>query len=228
MHPLGKSPVVTIESPDLQKPLVLAESGLIVEYLSEHFGEELIPSKWQEGKQGKVGGETEEWMRWKYYMHYAEGSLMGLLVLGLIMMRESLIVLRIRRTSRCWLTKHARTEIRDAPVPFFIRPITRSIYGRVNDGFLSKNFINHFDFLESQLASSSGDFICGPKLTGADILLVFALEGARQGETGMTREKYPKLNAYLDRLLERPAYKRAVQKIKDETGGYSANLRGKD
>ncbi|KAI9726461.1 MAG: hypothetical protein M1828_001283 [Chrysothrix sp. TS-e1954] len=207
VHPLGKSPVVTIESPDLKEPMVLPESGLIVEYLTEHFGEgtNMIPGKWQVGKEGRVGGEADEWMRWRYLMHYTEGSLMGLLVLGLVV-----------------------AQIRDAPVPFFIRPITRSIASRLNDGFLSKNYINHFDFLESQLSTSSGEFICGSDLTGADILLVFPLEAAREAQIGMTKEKYPKLNAYLDKLLARPAYGRAVQRIKDETGEYVSSLRSQN
>ena len=61
--------------------MVLAESGLIAEYLTEHFGAEttLAPQRWQEGKEGQVGGETEAWMRYKHLLHYCEGSLMPLL-----------------------------------------------------------------------------------------------------------------------------------------------------
>lgn len=35
VHPLGKAPVVTIETPNSEKPIVLAESGAIIEYLGE-------------------------------------------------------------------------------------------------------------------------------------------------------------------------------------------------
>jgi hypothetical protein len=35
VHPLGKSPVITIETPGRSEPLVLAESAAIVEYLCE-------------------------------------------------------------------------------------------------------------------------------------------------------------------------------------------------
>ncbi|KAJ7736903.1 hypothetical protein B0H16DRAFT_111371 [Mycena metata] len=76
IHPLGKSPVVTIGD------RTIAESALIVEYLSEHFAPRLIPSKWKTGCEGKVGGETEEYMRYRYFMHYAEGSLMPLRLLA--------------------------------------------------------------------------------------------------------------------------------------------------
>lgn len=84
IHPLGKSPVVGIEAPGLQSPLILAESGLITDYLASHFAPQLIPPQWQEGKKGQVGGETEAWLRYQYFLHYAEGSLMGLMVVGVI------------------------------------------------------------------------------------------------------------------------------------------------
>ena len=65
VHPLGKSPVISIEVEGMGKPLVLAESGLIVEYLIEHFGPHLAPKRYAEGKEGQVGGETESWLRYK-------------------------------------------------------------------------------------------------------------------------------------------------------------------
>lgn len=84
IHPLGKAPIITIESEATEKPLVLAESGFIIEYLIDHFGTWLAPERYQKGKEGEVGGETEEWTRYRYFMHYAEGSIMPLLVIALI------------------------------------------------------------------------------------------------------------------------------------------------
>ena len=89
VHPLGKSPVITIEADALAKPLVLAESGLIVEYLVDHFGPHLAPKKWAEGKENQVGGESAEWIRYRYFMHYAEGSYMILLVVALLVGSKS-------------------------------------------------------------------------------------------------------------------------------------------
>jgi glutathione S-transferase len=37
VHPLGKSPVVTIESPEREEPIVLAESAAIIEYICENI-----------------------------------------------------------------------------------------------------------------------------------------------------------------------------------------------
>lgn len=86
IHPLGKSPVITIESPHTPKPLVLAESGAIIEYLCDHFGgDKLVPTRYRAGLEGQIGAETEEWMRYRYFMHYSEGSLMPFLVFQLVM-----------------------------------------------------------------------------------------------------------------------------------------------
>lgn len=88
VHPLGKSPVISITPPGSTEPVIVAESALIIEYLLEHFGMNntgrLLPKKWREGQEGKVCGETEEWMRFKYFMHYAEGSLMTLMLVSLV------------------------------------------------------------------------------------------------------------------------------------------------
>ena len=88
VHPLGKSPLISVETDTTSKPLVLAESGLITEYLVEYFGPWLVPKKYQDGKNGKVGGETEGWLRYRYYMHFAEGSLMPVLLIGLLLNGE--------------------------------------------------------------------------------------------------------------------------------------------
>ena len=68
VHPLGKSPVITDDA------LTLAESGAIVEYLVERYGA---------GKLAPAPG-TAERLRYKYWLHYAEGSAMPLLVMKLI------------------------------------------------------------------------------------------------------------------------------------------------
>lgn len=88
VHPLGKSPVVGIQAPGAEKPLILAESGAIVEYLTEYFGKHLIPKRYPEGKEGMIGAETEEWLRYRYFMHYAEGSLMTLMLIALFTMSK--------------------------------------------------------------------------------------------------------------------------------------------
>jgi glutathione S-transferase len=91
VHPLGKSPLVTIAAPSLPEPIVLAESAAICEYLCDHFAPHLVPTRWREGCDGKVGGETEQWLRYRFYMHYAEGSLMSLLMIAMFMGSKSFL-----------------------------------------------------------------------------------------------------------------------------------------
>jgi glutathione S-transferase len=68
VHPLGKSPVIT------DGDVTLAESGAIVEYLFERYGDgRLVPP-----------AGTPERLRYTYWLHYAEGSAMPPLVLKLI------------------------------------------------------------------------------------------------------------------------------------------------
>ncbi len=68
VHPLGKSPVIT------DGDATLAESGAIIEYLIERYGEgRLIPP----------AGTTQR-LRYTYWMHFAEGSAMPPLVMKLI------------------------------------------------------------------------------------------------------------------------------------------------
>lgn len=91
IHPLGKFPIVTIEtddpSADRRKKIVLAESGFITEYLCDHYdgaGKGLVPARYPPSLEDKVGLECESWMRYRFYLHYAEGSLMGNLTTSLI------------------------------------------------------------------------------------------------------------------------------------------------
>ena len=115
--------------------------------------------------------------------------------------------------------------IRTSPVPFFIKPITNAVANKVESGFLAPNFKTHYNFLEEQLKTSpdDGTFLCGNELTAADIMLSFPL-AAGQSRSGFSREDYPRVWAYIDRLHEREAYQRAVQKIVDIEGEFKTTL----
>jgi len=68
VHPLGKSPVIT------DGTLTLAESGAIIEYLVDRYGEgRFSPAL-----------DTPERLRYTYWLHYAEGSAMPPLLLKLV------------------------------------------------------------------------------------------------------------------------------------------------
>ncbi|HYL03664.1 MAG TPA: glutathione S-transferase [Steroidobacteraceae bacterium] len=71
IHPLGKSPVVT------DGAQTLAESGAILEYLIERYGN---------GRLRPPAGSPER-LRYTYWLHYAEGSAMPPLLLKLVFIR---------------------------------------------------------------------------------------------------------------------------------------------
>jgi glutathione S-transferase len=204
IHPLGKSPVIGITPPGATEPTILAESGLIVEYLVSHYGKSttLLPPQWREGQEEQICGETPQWMRYKYFLHYAEGSLMSLLVLALVL-------LNIKVNS-----------------PFFIRPIASRIASKVQEAFLDENFETHFAFLEDQLrtAPDGGGYLCGPHLTAADILLSFPLLAARNRLPGLKKDKYPLLWGYIEKLEQEQGYKKAANKIIEIEGRFLASL----
>lgn len=75
VHPLGKSPIVEVNGK------VLAESGLILDYLVEKFGANT--------ELGKPLSEDDRW-KVKYALHHAEGTLMPHLVTLLL----STVILR--------------------------------------------------------------------------------------------------------------------------------------
>lgn len=73
VHPLGKSPVIVDET-DGASPRTIAETGAIVEYLTEQAG----------GRLGIPAGR-EDALRYRHFLHYAEGSLMPPLLVKLVL-----------------------------------------------------------------------------------------------------------------------------------------------
>ena len=73
--PFGKSPVIEIETPNRRTPLIIAESGHIVQFLSDHFGQWLIPFRYAPGQEADIGSEGESWLKYSQLLHYADGNL---------------------------------------------------------------------------------------------------------------------------------------------------------
>jgi glutathione S-transferase len=170
IHPLGKSPVIT------DGDLTLAESGAILEYLVQRYGE----------KAGlRPAPESPAAIRYLYWMHYAEGSLMPPLLMKLVFDR-----------------------IQKAKMPFFAKPIARSIAQRALTSFVVPQIDRHLDFMEGELAGAP--WFTGDDFTVADIQLSFPLEAARA--RGGLDTKRPHLIGFLERIHQRPAYARALER----------------
>lgn len=143
-----------------------------------------------------MGAETEGWMRHKFLMDYAEGSFLTPLIVSLI-----------------------TSSIRSAPVPFFLRPITNGIANKVDGSYTNPELTNHLEFLETYLKTSpsQGQFFCSNGLTGADIMMHFALEGAVK-KKACTETTYPTLYKYVRRLQGTESYKAAGSRVEKASG----------
>ncbi len=175
IHPLGKSPVIT------DGDETIAESGAILEYLVERYGAQ------GQGElahlQPKPG--TPEHRQSRFWMHYAEGSLMNWLVMKLVFM-----------------------TIPTQPMPFFVRPIARQLCAQVQAKLIDPNLATALAFMESHLEQHA--WFAGEQLSMADFQMSFAVEAALA--RGADASRFPKLTAYKARMQARPAYQRAVAK----------------
>lgn len=214
IHPLGKSPVVEVTPPGgtPEDSVRLAESGFIVSYLVEHFpeGKNLVPARWKPGKENTVAGETDAWLRHQYLLYYIEGSFFPILTVALIV-----------------------SILKSTKVPFFVRPLTSMVGDQITNSFIAPNAKRHLGMLEKFLETSpdGGKYMCGDKLTAADILISYALIAAEQRfdnmgkfEKGSAKDTFPRLFEYIDRLKKEPGYQKSADKIREIDGDFQATL----
>ena len=169
VHPLGKSPVIE------DGGHTYAESGNLLEHLVETYGDgRFVPAR------GTAG-----YRDYRYFMHYAEGSLMPFLLLRLIF-----------------------AKVRGAPVPFFVKPVVKKIATTVSGQFVTPNLTRHMAFLDAHLATHA--WFAGDDFTAADVQMSYPMEALveRAQELGVP----PRIGAYVARVKERPAYQRALAK----------------
>jgi glutathione S-transferase len=79
IHPLGKSPIIEDRDSD-GEARVIVETGAIIEYIVERAG-------------GRLGAPLEraQTLRYRQFLHYAEGSLMPVLFVKLVLGRVPLL-----------------------------------------------------------------------------------------------------------------------------------------
>lgn len=167
VHPLGKSPVIT------DGDRVVAESGAIIEYLVERHGHgRLIPP-----------AGTDDHLKYRYWLHFAEGSAMPPLLLKLVF-----------------------DKIERTPMPFFVKPVAQRISHSVKSRFIVPQLAAQMEYMESTLARSP--WFAGETFTAADIQMSFPLEAA--AARGGLDVRYPALRTFLETVHARPAYARAL------------------
>lgn len=169
VHPLGKSPVITDES------LTIAESGAIIEYILDTYGQ---------GRLRPTSGKAL--LDYRFWLHFAEGSLMPLLVMTLVLNK----------------TKSAR-------MPFFVKPIARKLVDSLLSLFIKPRLFPQLDLIEAHLSEHT--WFAGDKLSGADMQMLIPLQLVSSQHD---LSAYSHINEYLAMVEQLPAYQRAVAKAK--------------
>lgn len=169
IHPLGKAPILADDG------VVVAESGAIMEYLLDRYPTPALRP---------VAGSAAA-LRFTYWLHYAEGSLMPPLVMRMLM------GLMVR-----------------APMPFLLRPVLRRLAGTIQRTVLTPEVALHLGFLEETLEQSN--WFAGDDFSAADIQMSFAVELA--AACHLLDFALPNLTAFLRRIRVRPAYIRAQER----------------
>ncbi|MDB5824213.1 MAG: glutathione S-transferase [Herminiimonas sp.] len=174
IHPLGKSPIIT------DGDVTIAESAAILEYLVEKYGS--LGKGDVATLQPALG--TPEYRACRYWMHFAEGSLMNWLVMKLVFM-----------------------TIPTQPMPFFVRPVARQLCATVQAKLIDPNVKTALEFINNHLASHK--WIAGDHLTTADFQMSFAVEASLA--RGKDASAYSNLARYRDDMVKRPAYQRGIE-----------------
>ena len=168
IHPLGKSPVI-VDGGD-----TVAESGAILEYLVEKYGK---------GKLAPARG-TAAFNEYRYFLHYAEGSLMPFLLLKLIF-----------------------TRVKTAKMPFFVKPIARKIADTVSGQFVTPNLSRHLKFIDDHLAKHA--WFAGDELSAADVQMSYPMEAV---VSRVQEFATPRMSEWVAKIRARPAFARALER----------------
>ena len=123
---------------------------------------------------------TPERERYTYWMHYAEGSVMPAVVLRLIF-----------------------DSLPKQPMPALARPVVRQLAKAVVESFVQPQIRLHFEYMARELEKTT--WFAGAEFTAADIQMSFPIEAMASAA-----QAHPRLRSYLERIRERPAYRRAV------------------
>ncbi len=168
IHPLGKAPILT----DGDNTIV--ESGAIIEYLLDKYDED----------KGLRPIEGQALLDYRFWLHFAEGSLMPLLVMKLVM-----------------------TKVPKNPMPFFIKPIAKALTDKVTQKFIQPRLQPQLDFIEATLADRI--WFTGETLTAADIQMSFPLQAS---STRMDLSSYPNIRRFLSQVENQVGYQQALEK----------------
>lgn len=176
LHRLGKAPIV------VHGDRTLAESGAILEYCLDQFDHD---RPIQQRLRPEAGPDlaSDAFLQYRYWLHYAEGSLMSPLLLRFIF-----------------------DKLASAPMPFFVKPIANAIVKKVEGTFIDQEIQSHTAFLEQSLGESK--WFAGEQFSAADIQMIYGVEALLS--RGRPAIPTPNLKRWQNAAHERAALKTAI------------------
>jgi glutathione S-transferase len=167
VHPLGKAPILVATD-----GAVLAESAVIVEWLLDRHPEAgLRPVQ-----------DSEDFARYRYWLHYAEGSGMPNLLLRAVF-----------------------DGVEAAPLPFLVRHVARAVARGVKRAVVAPQLGLHLAHMQAALVDAP--WFAGETFSGADIMMSFPAQAA--ASLGLVPAG-SRLADWLARIEARDAWRRAI------------------
>lgn len=171
IHPLGHTPILEVNG------RALVESGFIIEYLLKHYDKE---------QQFKPTDDNEEaWESYTFWLHFAEASIMPLLVMRLV------------------FTKVVEKS------PMLIKPVSKSIRKQVENNMINDSLTTMLNMMEQQLQHNH--WFAGEAFSAADIQMHLVVVATNAG-SGLDKVKYANILNWLKRCEARAAFKQAEVK----------------
>ena len=168
VHALGKSPVI------VDGDTTVAETGAIVEYLVDRYS----------AGRFRPAADTPQFLRYRYWLHFAEGSAQPQLLL-----------------------KYHVNRILGAAATPPEQDAARALLANLT-AMTDTNLRNNLDFMEAELQGST--WFAGEEFSAADVMMSFPIEVSVE-RAGLDASRQRLWN-FLERIHARPAYRRARER----------------
>lgn len=186
--PTKEAPAQLLQVHSLGKAPVLTDGSLTLAE-SGAIVEYLI-TKYGKEQFGITDECSEAWIDNVFFTHYSEGSVQPVILQRLF------------------------TDLVPNVLPFFIRPIARIIFNKMDDLIVKRDLERHGKLIEAQLAKveSKGGWLAGDgedRPTSADFMMSITLQLMLQSAPECAG---PRIKEYVKKFQNRPAYQTALEK----------------
>mmetsp|Transcript_19697 Transcript_19697/g.47552 ORF Transcript_19697/g.47552 Transcript_19697/m.47552 type:complete len:244 (+) Transcript_19697:105-836(+) len=192
ISPLGTSPCITDINPVTKQEVVLSETNAIIDYILDKSEHENPSSSPSSLRPAPMTTDRADYL---FLYHGGQGSFNPTITQDFV-----------------W-----RLVVSKVPCP--LSYVIKMIYNQLNDTLFEPRINKFMELVETKL--DGRDFVASNyDLTAADITLIFPMEEVLRDVIDM-QKKYPKCEAWRQRMYQRDAHKRATEKVGETSGAQS-------